>query len=188
MALVDEEKATTDTTVETPTEETKETVKAETKNVKKETVPNITDIEIQSPKRKFRINGDNTKIIELNPSDVNIVSRLNSTYKKLNNLGTEAGALLAEKQDATTEEVLENTAKGLTKLDAEMRELVDYLFDSPVSAIVASDTNMYSPFNGQFFFEHVIEVLSSLYENNFNEEFKKMSERVHKKTAKYTGK
>lgn len=148
----------------------------------------IIDIELQSPKKKFRINGDNTKIIELNPSDVNIVSRLRETYKKLDALAAEAGSLLADQEEVTTEEDLEKVSNALTKLDKEMRDLIDYLFDGSVSSVIAENINLYSPVNGQFWFEHCIEVLSNLYSNNFQSEFKKMQARINKHTDKYTRK
>ena len=148
----------------------------------------IVDIELQNPKKRFRINGDNTKIIELNPSDMNIVSRLKEAYSKLNSMANRAGSLLNAKEGDSTEEELENVSSALKTLDKEMRELVDYVFDSPVSDAVASNMNMYSLYNGQFWFEHCIEVLSNLYTNNLKEEFKKMNERMRKHTDKYVGK
>ena len=148
----------------------------------------LIDISLGSPKKKFRINGDNTKIIELNPSDVNIVSRLNDAYGQLTEMAQKAGTLLNEEEDANTEEELKKLSSALTKLDEDMRALVDKLFDSPVSAAVADGINMYSPYDGEFWFEHVIEVLSGLYENSFKDEFKKMNDRIHKRTNKYTGK
>lgn len=153
-----------------------------------EVMDNVIDIQLQNPKKNFRINGDNSKIIELNPSDVNIVVRLKDTYKRLNTLATRAGALLADKQDASDEETITRVSEGLETLDTEMRELIDKLFDSPVSGVLADGMNMYSPVNGEFWFEHCIEVLSNLYTNNFNAEFKKMQENIRKQTRKITGK
>ena len=153
-----------------------------------EVMDNVIDIQLQNPKKKFRINGDNSKIIELNPSDVNVVVRLKDTYKKLNTLATRAGALLADKEDASDEEAIARVSEGLETLDTEMRELIDKLFDSPVSDVLANGMNMYSPVNGEFWFEHCIEVLSNLYTNNFNNEFKKMQENIRKQTRKITGK
>lgn len=148
----------------------------------------IIDVELESPKKRFRINGDNTKIIELNPSDMNIVSRLKEAYSKLNTLANRAGELLNAKEDSSVEEELENVSSALESLDKEMRELIDYVFDGPVSDVVASNMNMYSLYNGQFWFEHCIEVLSGLYTNNLEAEFKKMNERMRKHTDKYTRK
>ena len=148
----------------------------------------IIDIQLSNPKRKYRINGDNNSIIELNPSDLGIVTRMKEVYKQLDSYAQKAGSLLAETTDETEEESLDRLTENLSELDKSMRDMVDYLFDSPVSAVVAKDQKMYNLYNGQFWFEHVIEVLSGLYENNFNQEFNKLSARVKKHTDKYTRK
>lgn len=143
---------------------------------------NIIDIDLSvTEKKKFRIDGDNDRIIELNTSDMNIVSRLEETYQKLNDLAEKAMTQLND--DAT----LSDMANVLKEIDNSMKELLDFVFDSDVSKICAPDGNMFDLFNGQFRFEHIIEVLSGLYENNFNSEFKKMENRIKEKTAKYTG-
>ena len=72
------------------------------------------------------------------------------------------------------------------KIDMEMRQLVDEIFDSNVSEVCAPSGSMFDPFNGTFRYEHIIDVLSKLYKNNLNSEFKKMSARIRKKTSKYT--
>ena len=153
-----------------------------------ETNEQVIDIQLAGPKRKFRINGDNSKMIELNVSDVNIVVRLKEVYKKLDGLAKRASSLLVDKEGASTEEELTTVSDALTTLDNEMRELVNYLFDTDVCSVCASDMNMYSMVNGEFWFEHLISQLSGLYENNFKTEFNKMNARIHKHTDKYTGK
>ena len=147
----------------------------------------IIDIKMVSPKKTYRINGDNSKVIELNPTDINVVIRAKEVYSKLNNLAQRAGSLLVDQEEATTDKGLAKIAKALSDLDKEMRDMIDYLFDSKVSDVLASDINMYSPVNGEFWFEHCIEVLSSLYENNFNSELRKMKANVNKQVSKYIG-
>jgi len=150
----------------------------------------IIDIKFENPKKKFRINGDNSKMIEICPTDVNIVVRLKDVYGKLDKLAQRAGSLLVDKDDAenlTDQEKIESTADALMELDLEMRDLIDYLFDSKVSPVIADNISMYTPVNGEFWFEHCIEKLSSLYQNNFNKEFNKMKEKIRKKTSHITG-
>jgi len=147
----------------------------------------IIDIKMVSPKKTYRINGDNSKVIELNPTDINVIVRAREVYSKLNNLAQRAGSLLVDQEEATTEKGLAKVAKALADLDKEMRDLIDYLFDSKVSDVLASGINMYSPVNGEFWFEHCIEVLSNLYENNFNSELQKMKSKVNKQASKYIG-
>ena len=69
-----------------------------------------------------------------------------------------------------------------------MRQLIDYIFNSNVSEVCAPDGTMYDPIDGQFRFEHIINCLVALYENNIDLEVKQISNRVRKYTDKYTGK
>ena len=47
----------------------------------------IQDIRIEGAKRKkFRINGDNNKILELNTNDIGVSYRLTEAYSRLNKL------------------------------------------------------------------------------------------------------
>ena len=161
-------------------------------SVKNEVVTNIdkdiVDVDLSIiKKKKFRINGDNTKILELNVSDMGILSRLDEAYPKLMDLQDRV-AELAETDNTEGEdrELLATTASKLTEIDGEMRKIIDFIFDSNVSEVCGSDGSMYDPIEGTFRYEHIISTLTKLYENNLNAEFKKMKDRVSKHTAKYT--
>ena len=86
------------------------------------------------------------------------------------------------------EDSMSSIATLLKSIDEKMREDIDFIFDSNVSEMCAPKGTMYDPYNGQFRFEHIIEVLTTLYANNLTAEYKKMQDRVKKHTAKYTGK
>lgn len=153
----------------------------------------VEDIELEVVKKKrFRFNKDNSKILELNTSDLNIVTRLTTAYNELNSLMDEVGKELSTLPDDDTEEgsmeQMEKVSEALKKLDSQMREKMDYIFDAPVSKVCASEGSMYDPIDGSFRYEHIIEKLTSLYENNLNKEFSKMKRRVADKTSKYTKK
>lgn len=178
--------AETNESIELPDVPATEETKAE-EPINESVVEDIVDIKIENPKKKFRINGDNSKMIELCPTDVNIVVRLKDVYGKLDKLANRAGSLLVDKEEATESEMIESTANALADLDKEMRDLIDFLFDSPISNILADGVSMYTPINGEFWFEHCIDVLSRLYTNNFNREFARMKEKIHKKTSRVTG-
>lgn len=146
----------------------------------------IIDIDLTPIKRKrFRINGDSSKILELNTSDVGIVSRLGKVYPKLQKLAEEASTFSEEELNDNSEEGLAKFAGKLETIDSKMSKLVDELFDAEVSAVCKDGGSMYDPFNGMFRFEHIINTLSKLYENNFNDEFTKIRKRVDKHTNKY---
>lgn len=132
-------------------------------------------------KKRFRIDGDNKRILELNTSDLSTITRLEQLYPKLQQLSQDAAVKQLEESND-----LETTAHALTKIDAQMRQILDEIFDSNVSEVCAPYGSMFDPFNGEFRFEHIIEVISKLYESNIASEIKKMSARMKKHTAKYT--
>lgn len=139
---------------------------------------NIIDVNLEGVKRqRFRINGDPNAIIELNLSDLGIVERLEEGVKQLEEQMTRISEL-----DSDDEEL----SKKLKQADAAMRECVDYIFDYPVSAVCAKYGTMYDPKDGKFRYEHIIDGLTKLYNENLNEEYKKFQNRIKKHTAKYT--
>lgn len=139
-------------------------------------------------KKRFRIDRDNNRYLELDTSDMTIVTRLENLYPKLEKLSQDAALQQLDKEDTDNEKSLEKISNALTRIDVQMRQVVDEIFDSNVSEVCAPSGSMFDPFNGEFRFEHIIDVLSKLYENNMNAEFKKMSDRMKKRTAKYTKK
>ena len=127
------------------------------------------------------VDGDCTKVLRLNLTDMGIMGRLQDSYPKLDELTAEVQKLAAS-ADVSNEQIVET----FRKIDREMRDLVDYIFDFPVSDIVCDGGSMYDPVGGQLRFEYVIDRISKLYETSLNEEFKRMQAKVDKHTAKYT--
>lgn len=146
----------------------------------------VIDISIpEVEKTRFRVNGDNDKILELNTSDPNVLTRLNKGYKELIKLTDKVAALKYDKDDETSGDKL---AEALEDLDNQMKAQLDYIFDAEVGKVLAGNSSMYSIRDGKFRFETVIETLGNLYENSFNKEFEAMRKRVTKHTSKYIGK
>lgn len=159
-----------------------EEVKEEVKEEAVETV-----IDLSATKRKhIKVIGDINGYIDLNLSDLNIATRANEDYPKLLKLAHQAQDELANVPD--DEEGLGKLAEVLTNIDADMRKLLDHLFDSEVSSVCAPSGTMYDPFNGEFRFEHIINSLAKLYANNFDKEFNAMKKKVSKHTDKYAKK
>lgn len=152
---------------------------------------NVIDIDLSAlRKKRIRIDGDDNKIIELNVSDMGVVNRLQEAYDRLISLANDYNLKEEESEvnaDGEDEDDTKAIVKTLTILDAEMRELVDYIFQANISEVCASDGTMADPINGQFRFEYIIEKFLAVYDKNFTDEFKKMSKNVKKHTNKYTG-
>lgn len=140
----------------------------------------VVDIQIDGiKKQRFRINGDPKSIIELNISDLSISDRLEKGYKKLQDEMSNI-ASISEDDDKLSEK--------MAQANKVMCEWIDYIFDSPVSAVLCKSGTMYDPYNGMFRYEHIIDSLTKLYTDNINDEYKKLKARVQKYTEKYVGK
>ena len=150
--------------------------------------PDVVDVDLGFvEKRRFRINGDYNRMLELNVSDLNIFARLDKGYEQLKALGKKAQEsinAIPEDEDAN----LSGIALTLTEIDNEMRKIIDYIFDTNASEVCAPSGNMFDPVDGEFRFERVIDKLSSLYTNGLNSEFEKMKNKVEAKTRRYTKK
>lgn len=143
-----------------------------------------------SQKKSFSIDGDINRIIQIDTSDLNVTVRLEEVYPDLVKLAVEATDKLSSvksTQDIEEEEksVISDYSEILKDIDKRMREKVDYIFDSSVSDVCLPRENLYSISGGEFKFEHLIDVLLTLYANDIKSEFKKMQDRVKKHTAKY---
>ena len=168
------------TDIEIPTQEEKE------EPVQEEIFDGDIDLSA-TRKKRFRINGDNSKILELNISDMNTMVRLQEDYPKLLKLANKAANIDTGNSDDLEEE-LNALGDSFKAIDKEMRELVDHIFNSNVSEICAADGSMYDLFNGVFRFEYIIEKIGDLYGTNIQKEFKAIAKRIQKHTDKYTGK
>lgn len=150
----------------------------------------IIDIDLSATKKqRFRINGDDNSILELNTSDAGMLARLDEAQERMNGIIDKMSNLSA-KTDSIDEENVTN--EDVTKLgdiindmDKDMRSIIDYVFDSNVSEICAPQGTMFDPIGGRFRYEHIIDKISDLYEQNIKAESKKMQARLRKHTGKY---
>ena len=134
-----------------PEEETKSEEK--TKPVDTSYNPdNVVDVELTAiKKQRFRFNGDDSKILELNTRDLGISNRLSIAYENLNKMMDEVADTLGDMPgiDEDSEEEIEITetqenkiVKALKRLDDSMRKELDFLFDAPVAMTTALVSNV----------------------------------------------
>ena len=154
---------------------------------------NIIDLDLSvTQKKKFRFDKDDTRIVEVNTSDMNIMQRVSEAYPKLQELQIKASKLTEgidmenDESEAAVFDGITTIAERLSTVDTEMRELVDYMFDAPVSAAAAPNGSMYDPFNGSFRYEHIITLVMKQFEDNLQSEFGKMERQLKSHTNKYT--
>lgn len=117
--------------------------------------------------KRLAINGDENRVIVVNPTDVGIVKRYREKLPEIEELSGNAG----------DSEEIPNI------LDKKIREFVDYIIGSQVSEIVFGKTNCLSMAGGQTIFENFL----TAYMEYMKPEIKAEYERSKKRVEKYTG-
>lgn len=148
-------------------------------------------------KKKVVVNGNDDAAFYINTSDFGIYGRLQDGVKKLYDLLITMRERLkdvseSEDVDENNEEQTDAFDTKLTDVmkdtDAEMRSIVDGIFNAPVSDNCAPDGYMFDMFEGQLRFEYIISAITKLYENNINAEFYKIKSRINSKLPAYAKK
>lgn len=149
----------------------------------------IIDISLESVRRKrFRIDKDDNRILELDTTDLSIVDRLQTAYDKLTEAVNNAfnNVDMSEPEDIDIKnEYVTNFVDSLKTADLDIRSIVDSIFNSNVSEICAPTGSMLDPINGKFRFEHIFDILIPLYETDIASEMTKFNARIQKHTSKY---
>lgn len=116
--------------------------------------------------KRLAINGDENRVIVVNPTDIGIVARYREKLPEIEKLSAETG----------------NSEEISDILDKKVREFIDYIISSPVSETVFGKTNCLSVAGGQT----IIENFLTAYMEYMKPEIKAEYERSKKRVEKYT--
>lgn len=147
------------------------------------------DLDLSKLRRKrIRIDGDDNRILELDTSDLGVISRLKDLQPKLDEL-TKEGEELSLIGDLSEDENFNSLADKFKSLDNKMREILDTLFQSNVSEVCAPTGSMLDPIGGVYRWEVIIDSLINLYNDTIKKETKKAEDKnvagVKAHTSKY---
>lgn len=134
---------------------------------------------------KIEINGEPDKFIELDLSDMGLVTRLNEEMPKLYSFADELGKV--EINDDDPDIIVKKTAEQISKADSKMREVVNRIFDYDVCSVCVPTGTMIDSINGRFRFEILIDIIGELYNQNITAETKRIKARINQHTQKYVG-
>ena len=137
---------------------------------------NITPISLGIRKKSFAIDGDEGRVIYLDPSDMGILSRLET-------FGNQIEPTLSKLKDVSTEQL----GSVIAEVDKELRDEINAVFDYDVCSVCVPSGTMVDVIEGKFKFEIVVNALADVYTNTISDEMKKVTARMAEHTEKYTG-
>lgn len=146
---------------------------------------NITNINLGIRTKTFTIDDDPNRVIELDPSDISVIGRLEDAIPKIDeilNAFVEAGKSISEDSS--------KFGSTLSELDSRMRETVNAIFDYDVCSVCVPKGTLLDIVSGgdKFKFEVIIEGLSKVYEDTITADLARVQKRVSTHTKKYTKK
>lgn len=112
--------------------------------------------------------------ISFHASDIAIIHRYDEVVEYLNKL------------DTSTLQTAENTSEELARIESELAEQLDKMFNANISEPIYSVMSPFTPLaSGKLYIEEIIEKIGGLIEDETGARLKKVQSRMSKYTAKY---
>ena len=138
-------------------------------------------------KKRFSVDGDPERVIEIDTGDTGILSRWKGLAKWFEEMDAKISRFGEDMNpDEITPEQMENISGEFAGIDEEMRSKLNYLFAADVcTPIVGEHGSLIRMVDGEPLFMVIIETLVPLYEKDIRVESEKSRKRIEKHTGKY---
>lgn len=131
----------------------------------------MNNLEFDDGLKRLEINGDENRIITINPTDIAVIKRYNEVIPQLDELSEKYKEIPQEK-----------TVEAISELDKKAREFIDYIIGSPVSETVFGTANCLSYAGGQTIFENFLTAYMNYMTPAIKSEYEKSKKRIEKYT------
>lgn len=146
----------------------------------------IKNLNFGMPKRKkFSIDGDENRVIELDTGDTGIMGRWSAVQEWIEQAAQELETLA---DAGKSEEQAASASKRFAEINAGAREKLNFLFDTDVCTPIAGNGALIRMVEGEPLFMRIIDTILPLYEADIKVEYEKSKRRIEKHTAKYAAK
>ncbi len=129
-------------------------------------------IEFNQGFKEYDLGGDPNKVIRFIPSDFNLPGRIKESIQAIDKI--------IERHNRIGDGG--NGIEEIASCDAEIKELINYIFDSDVSSVVFGNTNCMSMAGGQPLCVNFLNAILPIIQESINDEKKKSEKNI----AKYT--
>ena len=131
--------------------------------------------------KEFSINGDVNRVIRFNPSDLDIIKRLEEAKNKISESMDIKDDIELDNEGKPVDS-LENYSKVISHIDNVIKEQINYIFDSDVANVVFGNQSPLANIKGKPLYERFMESVMPEIKKAVEEEAKESRKRV----AKYT--
>lgn len=115
---------------------------------------------------------DETAIIRINTRDPNLYTRINESKNKLQKL--------ADKYEGFSSDNPDEISAMLKDFDTEVKEQIDYMFDSPVSPVAFGNSSAVAVYDGMPAFQAFLNAILPEIEKEIDKEQKKATKNISK--------
>ena len=132
----------------------------------------------------FNSDGEENGYFRFNPTDINIIARYNDMVKNFDSIVEP----LARFSDGPEDEVNENSVKYIEAMEAakeRLYEAVNKLFGADAASAFFGKVHPFSPVDGRFYCEVVLNSVGKYISQQFELETTKIERRISKYTKKY---
>ena len=125
--------------------------------------------------------GDEIGVFYFNPTDIGIIERYNTLAETFDAI-TEPLQAVEAASDGTDDEIEARQMEALTAAKERLYDAVDELFGGNAAEAFFGKVHPFSPVDGKFYCEIVLQTVGQFISDQFDVETKKMSARVEKYT------
>ena len=125
--------------------------------------------------------GDEIGVFYFNPTDIGIIERFNTLAETFDSI-TEPLQAAEDAAGGTDEEIEARQIAALTEAKERLYDAVDKLFGGNAAEAFFGKVHPFSPVDGKFYSEIVLQTVGQFISEQFDVETKKMSARVEKYT------
>ena len=126
--------------------------------------------------KSYTINGDESKVIYINTSDLGIPKRAKQAEKELKKIADECANI----EDSLS---IDESIELLDKFDGQVKKIIDYIFNADVSEIVFGRTNSLSMVDGKPVFQNFLDAVIPEIVKDTDKEYKKSQKNITKYTS-----
>lgn len=125
--------------------------------------------------------GEEIGVFYFNPTDIGIIERYNTLAETFDAI-TEPLEAVQNAADLSADELEAKQVEALTEAKKRLYAAVDKLFGGNAAEAFFGKVHPFSPVDGNFYCENVLQVVGEFISKQFDTETKKMSARVEKYT------